>query len=105
MDANVLFDIINVGCVDDPNGYEGYDCSQYEKYCSDSYIQWMGNHGVGNDWYRRFRAACKSTCSRFASSYCTAVTCKGKNYKTNYFRSYFYESFNCGIEMQFTLYF
>ena len=74
VDANGFFDVINLGCVDDLNGFEGYNCSQYEKYCSDSYI---GVGTIGHDWYRRFRAACKSTCSRYASSYCTAVTCKG----------------------------
>ena len=60
--------MINLGCVDDGNGYAGYECSTYEKYCRDSYV---------SDWYNKFRAACKSTCSRYASPYCNAVTCKG----------------------------
>ena len=68
------FYILNLGCVDDPNGFDGYNCNKYEKYCDDSYI---GTFGIGHDWYRSFRAACKRTCSQYASSYCTAVTCKG----------------------------
>ena len=60
--------IIILGCVDDVIGYKGYACSTYQQYCKDSNI---------GDWYNKFRAACKSTCSRYASSYCNAVTCKG----------------------------
>ena len=76
-DAYIFFDTMNLGCVDDPNGFQGYNCSEYEKYCSDSYKDVNFEYDANYDWYRRFRAACKSTCSRYASSYCTEVTCKG----------------------------
>ena len=74
VDVYEFFYILNLGCVDDLNGFDGYNCNRYKKYCDDSYI---GPFGIGHDWYRSFRAACKGTCSQYASSYCTAVTCKG----------------------------
>ena len=77
-DPSILFQIIHLGCVDDLNGYDGYNCSEYEKYCSDSYKpDYREDYYILDNWYRKFRAACKNTCSRYASSYCIAVTCKG----------------------------
>ena len=40
-------------CADNPNGYDGYGCQDYQYYCD----------GYSGTWYDNFRAACKTTCN------------------------------------------
>ena len=62
--------VVDLGCVDDPKGYKGYNCSSYGKtYCPDT---------KSDDWSKNFQAACKDTCSRHAFDYCNIIICKGR---------------------------
>ena len=61
------------GCVDNPDGYDDYKCNEYEKYCSFEWFQDDSDDNFG----RKFQAACKNTCSHFASPYCSKVICQG----------------------------
>ena len=40
-------------CADNPNGYDGYGCQEYQHYCD----------GYSGTWYENFKAACKTTCN------------------------------------------
>ena len=69
LDHVTFFFALNWGCVDDPKGYGGYDCSKYgNEYCHDKKT---------NNWSKKFQAACKDTCSRYAAAYCDTIICKG----------------------------
>ena len=46
----------------------GYNCEDYEAQCRSDYT---------SEWSKKVRAACKNTCSHYASEYCTQNTFKG----------------------------
>ena len=76
---------IFLGCSDEYLGYDmetktnGYDCNKYvitatSEPCKSTGSVWSAA------WTRKFRAACKNTCSLYASDYCNQNTCHGEKY-------------------------
>ena len=76
---------IFLGCADEYLGYDmetktnGYDCKEYvitstSEPCKSTGSVWSAA------WTRKFRAACKNTCSLYASDYCNQNTCHGEKY-------------------------
>ena len=76
---------IFLGCSDEYLGYDmetktnGYDCNKYvitatSEPCKSTGSVWSPA------WSRKFRAACKNTCSLYASDYCNQNTCHGEKY-------------------------
>ena len=69
------------GCADNYIGYDmvtrktftrrRYDCEDYKAQCRSDYT---------SDWSKQVRAACKNTCSQYASEYCNQNTCKGEKH-------------------------
>ena len=51
--------ITDIDCVDDPNGYGGYECKSNKDYCN---VEWYDKV-----WYEQFRAFCRKTCKNCQS--------------------------------------
>ena len=49
-----VFITIDLDCIDDPDGYDGYKCAEKPDYCTSS--------GTSPGWYRLFTSRCKKTC-------------------------------------------
>ena len=88
---------IFLGCGDEYLGYDkatktnGYDCKDYAITYSSEPCKSAGSTW-SSEWSTMFRAACKNTCSLYASDYCNQNTCHG-------------EKFNIPqIDVQFTAY-
>ena len=76
---------IFLGCGDEYLGYDkatktnGYDCKDYaitttSEPCKSAGSTWS------SEWSTMFRAACKNTCSLYASDYCNQNTCHGEKF-------------------------
>ena len=76
---------IFLGCADEYLGYDmetktnGYDCKEYAITTTSEPCKRAGSTW-SPAWSKMFRAACKNTCSLYASDYCNQNTCHGKKY-------------------------
>ena len=57
----------------------GYECKDYvitttSEPCKSDGSTWS------SEWSKKFRAACKNTCSLYASDYCNQNTCHGEKF-------------------------
>ena len=57
----------------------GYDCKEYAITTTSEPCKRAGSTW-SPAWSKMFRAACKNTCSLYASDYCNQNTCHGKKY-------------------------
>ena len=76
---------IFIGCADEYLGYDmetktnGYDCKEYAITTTSEPCKRRGSTW-SLTWSNMFRAACKNTCSLYASEYCNQNTCHGEKY-------------------------